>query len=64
MQLERERKQEKERRRQLEASSAAQNSLRDTTNAPTTSHYHQPHRYKYGNDRMKPMQPLPSATCV
>lgn len=64
MQLERERKQEKERRRQLEAASAAQNSLRDTTNAPTTSHYHQPHRYKYGNDRMKPMQPLPSATCV
>lgn len=64
MQLERERKQEKERRRQLEASSAAQNSLRDTTNAPTTSHYHQPHRHKYGNDRMKPMQPLPSATCV
>ncbi|KAI6112292.1 hypothetical protein EDD16DRAFT_1728104 [Pisolithus croceorrhizus] len=64
MQLERERKQEKERRRQQEASSAAQNSLRDTTNAPTPSHYHQPHRHKYGNDRMKPIQPLPSATCV
>ncbi|KAI6004404.1 hypothetical protein F5J12DRAFT_722217 [Pisolithus orientalis] len=65
MQLERERQQEKERRRQLESSSAAQNSLRDTTNAPiASSHYHQPHRYKYGNDRMKPMQPLPSAACV
>ncbi|KAI6008616.1 hypothetical protein EDC04DRAFT_2610863 [Pisolithus marmoratus] len=62
MQLERERQQKKERRRQMEASSIAQNSLRDTTNAPTASHYHQPPRYKYGNDRTKPIQPLPSAT--